>query len=231
MAQRAETTVTECSQTNCVWVRFLIDSHTLPGQRHSQPTLTSMGQRCVRGNTGVERTPNKSQHTKLTLEKKILPPLQPGFELATFRLRVRRSNQQAIPRENNNNNKTNKTFLEVSIIVHVTVTEVENYHGKYLGGNGIYTGELHPFSLVDRQSRIWVSHFHWLINSWLPSNFQDTVLLTVNSLAHISLVFFVPHPRDFIHPLPQPLLPLFLLVAVLIDFQCVCWCVFSVSGI
>ena len=26
-------------------------------------------------NTGVERTPNKSQHTKLTLEKKILPPL------------------------------------------------------------------------------------------------------------------------------------------------------------
>ena len=33
---------------------------------------------------GMERTPNKSQHTKLTLEKKILPPLLPGFELATF---------------------------------------------------------------------------------------------------------------------------------------------------
>ena len=30
-----------------------------------------------------------SQHTKLTLEKKILPPLLPGFELATFRLGVR----------------------------------------------------------------------------------------------------------------------------------------------
>ena len=38
---------------------------------------------------------NKSQHTKLTLEKKILPPLLPGSELATFRSRVRRSDQQA----------------------------------------------------------------------------------------------------------------------------------------
>ena len=35
---------------------------------------------------------NKSQHRKLTLEKKILPPLQQGFEPATFRSRVRRSN-------------------------------------------------------------------------------------------------------------------------------------------
>ena len=46
---------------------------------------------------GVERTPNKSQHTKLTLEKKIFPPLLLGLELATFRSRVRRSNQHAIP--------------------------------------------------------------------------------------------------------------------------------------
>ena len=41
--------------------------------------------------------PNKSQHTKLTLEKKILPPLLPGFELATFRSRVRHSSKQATP--------------------------------------------------------------------------------------------------------------------------------------
>ena len=33
----------------------------------------------------MERTSNKSQHTKLTLEKKVLPPLLPGFKLATFR--------------------------------------------------------------------------------------------------------------------------------------------------
>ena len=35
---------------------------------------------------------NKSQHRKSTLEKKILPPLQQGFEPATFQSRVRRSN-------------------------------------------------------------------------------------------------------------------------------------------
>ena len=40
---------------------------------------------------------NKSQHRKLTLEKKIVPPLQQGFEPATFRSRVRRSNHRAIP--------------------------------------------------------------------------------------------------------------------------------------
>ena len=43
------------------------------------------------GNTGVEQTPNKSQHTKLTLKKKILLPLLPGFELATFQSQVWRS--------------------------------------------------------------------------------------------------------------------------------------------
>ena len=40
---------------------------------------------------------NKSQHRKLTLEKKILPPFQQGFEPATFQSRVRRSNHWAIP--------------------------------------------------------------------------------------------------------------------------------------
>ena len=40
---------------------------------------------------------NKSQYRKLTLEKKILPPLQQGFEPATFWSRVRRSNHWAIP--------------------------------------------------------------------------------------------------------------------------------------
>ena len=40
---------------------------------------------------------NKSQHRKLTLEKKILPPLQQGFEPTTFRSRVRCSNHWAIP--------------------------------------------------------------------------------------------------------------------------------------
>ena len=46
---------------------------------------------------GVERTPDKSHHTTLTLEKKILPPLLSRFELSTFRSRARRSYQQTIP--------------------------------------------------------------------------------------------------------------------------------------
>ena len=40
---------------------------------------------------------NKSQHRKLTLEKKILLPLQQGFEPMTFWPWVRRSNHWAIP--------------------------------------------------------------------------------------------------------------------------------------
>ena len=35
VAQRAETTVTECSLTSCVSSRFLIGSHTMPGLQHS----------------------------------------------------------------------------------------------------------------------------------------------------------------------------------------------------
>ena len=47
VAQRAETTVAERSLTSCGLVPQ-IDSHTLPGQRHSQPIPTSMGQGCMR---------------------------------------------------------------------------------------------------------------------------------------------------------------------------------------
>ena len=51
---------------------------------------------CHCGNMQSEWTPNKSQYRKLTLEKKILLPLLPGFELATFRSQVWRLYQQAI---------------------------------------------------------------------------------------------------------------------------------------
>ena len=43
---------------------------------------------------GVKWTLNKSQHTKLILEKRILPLLLPRFELATFGSQVWHSNQQ-----------------------------------------------------------------------------------------------------------------------------------------
>ena len=39
---------------------------------------------CYCGNTGRNGYRNKSQHRKLTLEKKSLPPLLPGLEPATF---------------------------------------------------------------------------------------------------------------------------------------------------
>ena len=51
---------------------------------------------CHCSNTGSERTLNKSQHRKLTLEKKILPWLLPGFKLATFESQVQRSYQPSI---------------------------------------------------------------------------------------------------------------------------------------
>ena len=64
---------------------------------------------------GVERTPNKSHHTKLTLEKKILLPLLPGFELATFRPQVWRSYQQAVLANNNDNSNNNNKEVFYSL--------------------------------------------------------------------------------------------------------------------
>ena len=52
---------------------------------------------CHCGNMRVELTPNKSQHKKCTLEKKILLSLLPGFKLTTFWSQVQRSYQQTIP--------------------------------------------------------------------------------------------------------------------------------------
>ena len=46
---------------------------------------------CHCGNMGMEQTPNKSRQIKLTPEKKILLPLLPGFELATFPSQVQHS--------------------------------------------------------------------------------------------------------------------------------------------
>ena len=116
MAQRAETAVAEYSPTSCVWavsgnvLKLCLDSGIVSPLRlrwvkgvrvfrcNLPPALLAEWPgsfTCHCGNMGVKRTPNKSQHTQLTLEKKILPPLLPGFELATFRSRVRRSHQQA----------------------------------------------------------------------------------------------------------------------------------------
>ena len=112
--------MTECSPTNCIACELVswqvphwlcLDSGTVSPLRLQQvkgepmfrcnlpPALLTEWPgsfMCHYSNTGVERTPNKSQHRKLTLEKKILPPLLPGFKLATFWSQVRHSYQQAI---------------------------------------------------------------------------------------------------------------------------------------
>ena len=110
VAQRAETTVAEHYLTSCVSVRFpdrfphcawtALDSPlrlrwvkgicvfrcNLPSALLAEwPEFFT----CHCSNTEMDRAPNKSQHTKLTLENKSLTPLLPGFELATFRARVR----------------------------------------------------------------------------------------------------------------------------------------------
>ena len=58
---------------------------------------------------GVERTLSKSQHTKLTLEKKIVPPLLLRFKLATFCSRVQCST-----------NKRSWHFISGSFSLHQT---------------------------------------------------------------------------------------------------------------
>ena len=73
---------------------------------------------CHCSNTGVERTPNKSQHAKLTLEKKFLPPLLPEFELATFRSRVRRSTK---------NNKLSRLPVQKDVLHKMSVENFEFY--------------------------------------------------------------------------------------------------------
>ena len=81
--------------------RHAADAGSIPQMRQEiflpESTFSADSFTCRCGYMGVERTPNKSQPTKWILEKTILPPLLPGFELATFRSRVRRCNQQAIP--------------------------------------------------------------------------------------------------------------------------------------
>ena len=55
---------------------------------------------------------NKSRHRKSTLEKKILPPFQQGFEPATFQSRVRRSNHSvSYPRPQIHLSITNSSFI------------------------------------------------------------------------------------------------------------------------
>ena len=57
-AQRAEMTVAKCSLTSCVWARVRIGYQTMPGQRHSQPIPTSVGEVSMKHNNN-----RRSQHS------------------------------------------------------------------------------------------------------------------------------------------------------------------------
>ena len=71
---------------------------------------------------------NKSQHRKSTLEKKILPPFQQGFEPATFQSRVRCSNHWAIPAP-----KLRIVFLILTVYVPFeTISGCQSYIYVYL---------------------------------------------------------------------------------------------------
>ena len=72
----------------------------------------------------MQRTPNKSQHNKLIPDKRILPPLLPGLELATFRLRVLRYT-----------NKPSRTGLNEQQTVSLTP---KAYHCMLDGSNSIW---------------------------------------------------------------------------------------------
>ena len=76
---------------------------------------------------------NKTQHRKSTLEKKILPPFQQGFEPATFQSRVRRSNHWAIPapiiyQMAEAHNKLTRTWLLSSTITLAFCTTQHSYN-------------------------------------------------------------------------------------------------------
>ena len=81
---------------------------------------------------------NKSQHRKLTLEKKILPPLLQGFKPATFWSRVRRTNHWAIPTvsESRENTIVSANLLFLVTTTTKTKTKTANQNELRLRRNG-----------------------------------------------------------------------------------------------
>ena len=113
----------------------------------------------------MERTPNKSQRRQLTTEKKILPLLLPGFELATFRLRVRRSTNKLsrLPMKNSTSPVTTSTTPDASsaatATTAATVTTIHKfslavgYHGDRILGPLCGDPQSMKASLPENQSR------------------------------------------------------------------------------
>ena len=91
-----------------------------------------------------ERAPNQSQHTKLTLEKNILPPLLPGFELVTFRSRIRCSTKLSYPEPlcavDGTLKKQNKPQLSLALLAGVRFKSSDELDPKTTSLNLIANG-------------------------------------------------------------------------------------------
>ena len=94
-----------------------------------------------------------SQHRNSTLEEKILPPFPPGLELATFRSRVRRSNQHAIPAPNSipcplTHSQDGDGLAEhagrSAVVVDGVCRVVCQGHSKDRGTHGLGSSDAHP---------------------------------------------------------------------------------------
>ena len=70
---------------------------------------------------------NKSQHRKSTLEKKILPLFQQGFEPATFQPWVRCSNHWAIPAPWKHDQDV-EHYIQLLLFVHLNLSVVSLHH-------------------------------------------------------------------------------------------------------
>ena len=129
----------------------------------------------------MEWTPNKSQHTKLTLEKKILSPLLPGFELATFRSRVRRPYQQAIP--------TKAQLVQTAAVI---VLYTVYYHRHTAGRGCVQLGGGRVVGGRGSRARTHARHFSMHIIPCLHSGYKSSLSQSPGKTAQRPLLFLAP---------------------------------------
>ena len=121
---------------------------------------------CYCGNTGWNSYLNKSQQRKLTMKKKILPPLLQGFEPATFQSWVRRFNHWAIP---------GRVWAKQLSILPAALDQSENHlsvmSASLLERKG---GELYAWGRKQLAWCMWRKSWRcqtlsgWLLMAWMP---------------------------------------------------------------
>ena len=103
----------------------------------------------------MEQTLNKSQHTKLTLEKKILPPLLPGFKLTTLQSQVWHSYQQTIlvPHDDDDDdeNVSTENSMHSVLVAHDWGFNIHSSNSKW-SSHKISVLNLHPYTMPTNSS-------------------------------------------------------------------------------